>query len=63
MLPSDLCYQFGPGSTLFNRWRKALFPGDAAAFKKQQNNEKEGLGKRISSLEQKLNKRASSSPS
>jgi transposase-like protein len=54
---SDLCDQFGLHPTVFYRWQKAFFDGGAAAFKKDQNSEKFRLEKRISALEQKLNKK------
>ena len=54
---SDLCDQFGLHPTVFYRWQKAFFEGGAAAFKKQHNSEKTRLEKRISALEQKLNRK------
>lgn len=54
---SDLCDQFGFHPTMFYRWQKAFFEGGAAAFKKEQNSEKVRMQKRISALEQKLNKK------
>ncbi len=54
---SDLCDQFGLHPTMFYRWQKAFFEGGAAAFKKEQNSEKVRMQKRISALEQKLNKK------
>ena len=54
---SDLCDQFGLHPTVFYRWQKAFFDGGASAFKKDQNSEKVRLEKRISALEQKLNKK------
>ena len=54
---SDLCDQFGLHPTMFYRWQKAFFEGGAAAFKKEQNSEKARMQKRISALEQKLNKK------
>ena len=54
---SDLCDQHGLHPTVFYRWQKAFFEGGAAAFKKQQSREKTRLEKRISALEQKLNRK------
>jgi transposase-like protein len=54
---SDLCDQFELHPTVFYRWQKALFQGGAAAFKKEQNSEKTRLERKISALEQKLNKK------
>jgi transposase-like protein len=54
---SDLCDQFGLHPTVFYRWQKTFFEGGAAAFKKQQSREKTLLEKRISALEQKLNRK------
>lgn len=54
---SDLCDEYQLQPTIFYNWQKLFFENGAAAFARNQNNQKSAEASRIQQLEQKLQRK------